>query len=187
MKRQITAVAFVIGLMAYGSTAAQSPAPSATVGKEFAGASPLTAQQLDKMAKLAAQESPQSSISKKITDALGLTSGDQELKLDQLKTLSPTGDKRAFCRLPDGGYLLCLVPAYKGERFDFRFFFRLDGNFKLINAIVESGSPRELKTISDAEALPMLDSELKKWAGIADEIIPERHLNRNKQNPASHN
>lgn len=136
---------------------AQTPSSQATT---------LTADQVTVLSKLLNKYGKRQVLAKRVTDALGMTKGDERATV--LELVAENGPvMHAYIPLPDGGLFLGLMDA--GNKY---YDYRLDVSLTLVAAVSTSpGQP--------AVAIPMADAErdvrtqLAYWAHLSD-IAPTK-------------
>jgi hypothetical protein len=128
----------------------------------------LSAEQLQKLDKAWAAYGHDIALNKSVTDALGLTKGDDTLPVRQI-TVEGDGHPialHAIERLPNSdGYFLTILMAEGPARN-----YAINGKQELIAANAKSKQDLPPITIPPAQARKELQEEIKFWRAIADKL-----------------
>ena len=128
----------------------------------------LSAEQLQKLDKAWAAYGHDTALNKTVTDALGLTRGDDTLPVRQV---TAEGDGHpialhAIERVPNGdGFILTILMAEGPARN-----YVIDGKQELVAANVKSKQDLPPVAIPTAQARKELQEEIKFWRAIADKL-----------------
>lgn len=147
------------------SAPASTPAAAVPSAPPDQAGPKLTAEQVKRILAFSAAQGHEQLMDKRLTDALGLTSGSGTLTLHEIGLELPSKEVVGFYALPDGGYLLASV------RNGVNYGYRTDKDFNLIAAASRiEGAPALV--IPRAEAQKGLDTALTTWADVSKLLPP---------------
>lgn len=157
--QRIQAAIMAGAILSFPLHAQTSVAPSMAV----APAPILTADMLQRLARATEAHGVDGPIDQDATHALGITNGQEQIRLRQLVINTTDGKRRIFDHLPSGEYIIAVVADGVGR------VYRLDSRFSLITAVIcRSGEAPVAIPIAEAQTGARFEVQI--WIRISAHV-----------------